>query len=573
MNVNEDWLMKETDLGFSIFIKIHSGQQRYEPPQWNHVLQQVLQCSKIWDDTYRLAAKFFILQRELMWGSVRLDVLSRVWQHHGLRSEDNSMLLSASALRAVLEDTLFATKKDPTIKTNIDVDVGAELTACYLWQLFDKEREGKMTLLNAKVALAVLCRARPQDVCQFLAREAANHDGQVSERRLRAVLETLLVLPCALGEEGQLPAERSEMVELLLRSCFTQDWVKVKDQASIENWLAEADNPLLSWLCHLARMRASDQVVYIGACTVCKRRLLQCQVFRCEWCIWYWICQRCFLAGRYTLNHKLEHKVTDHITPVTLSVEKCVAMKRVMKVALCLGNSPSNHHYPTEPTLMHVPPVKIDTPTSEPLRNLRHRMKDIMTQLELEARKLQVAAAKWQSLQDAGPILAQHGQKLQILGTQLSQLVIPVGPQRPESTPLNPTRQVMHPSSGFVPRILELSPIMAAKTVGDSSLLTQKTEDSNCLELSTILQQHASVQPSVINSEAVQPIKALPANVALTLDKLQSLLTTSTIMEGNFTGRDNEQLAKAVHEFEELLGGLITGIEKVQKQPLHTVHQ
>jgi hypothetical protein len=116
-----------------------------------------------------------------------------------------------------------------------------------------------MTLLNAKVALAVLCRARPQDVCQLLAQEAANHDGQVSERRLRAVLESLLALPCAMGEEGQLPADRLEIVELLLRNCFTQDWVKVKDQASVEHWLAEANNPLLSWLRNLARMRASDQ--------------------------------------------------------------------------------------------------------------------------------------------------------------------------------------------------------------------------------------------------------------------------------------------------------------------------
>lgn len=71
--------------------------------------------------------------------SVRLDVLARVWQHHGLRREDNSMLLSPSTLRAVIEDVLFATSKDPSaIDSDIDVEVGAELTACFLWQLYDR---------------------------------------------------------------------------------------------------------------------------------------------------------------------------------------------------------------------------------------------------------------------------------------------------------------------------------------------------------------------------------------------------------------------------------------------------
>lgn len=125
--------------------------------------------------------------------------------------------------------------------------------------LFHRDREGKMTLLSAKVALSVLSRARPQDVCRLLALEASNHDGQVSERRLRAVLEALVALPCALGEEGQLVAEQGEMVELLLRSCFTQDWNKVKDQAAVESWLSEADNPVLAWLRKLARMRVSNQ--------------------------------------------------------------------------------------------------------------------------------------------------------------------------------------------------------------------------------------------------------------------------------------------------------------------------
>lgn len=116
-----------------------------------------------------------------------------------------------------------------------------------------------MTLLSAKVVLAILSRARPQDVWHLLANEAANHDGQVSERRLRAVLEALVELPCALGEEAQLVAERSEMVELLLRNCFTQDWIKVKDQASVERWFAESVNPLICWLWNLARMRVSKQ--------------------------------------------------------------------------------------------------------------------------------------------------------------------------------------------------------------------------------------------------------------------------------------------------------------------------
>lgn len=39
-------------------------------------------------------------------------------------------------------------------------------------------------------------------------------------------------------------------------------------------------------------------------------------------------------------------------------------------------------------------------------------------------RKLQVAAAKWQTIQEAAPALSRHGQRLQILGTQLTQLVV-----------------------------------------------------------------------------------------------------------------------------------------------------
>lgn len=122
-----------------------------------------------------------------------------------------------------------------------------------------RERAGKMTLLNAKVVLAILSRARPQDVWHLLAHEASNHDGQVSERRLRAVLESLVEVPCTLGEEAQIIAERTEVVELLLRDCFTQEWIKVKDQGSVERWFAESVNPVLCWLWNLARMRVSKQ--------------------------------------------------------------------------------------------------------------------------------------------------------------------------------------------------------------------------------------------------------------------------------------------------------------------------
>lgn len=61
------------------------------------------------------------------------------------------------------------------------------------------------------------------------------------------------------------------------------------------------------------------------------------------------------------------------------------------------------------------------------------------------------------------------------------------------------------------------------------------TEDADSLELSTILHQHASVQPSLSATQHnAVPQLPLPASVASTLDKLQALLATSTTMEGKY---------------------------------------
>jgi len=166
------------NFGFYKFVVIflqRADSRRYDPPGWSEVVSQVRQCQELRGVQRRTAAKLKVLSDAVHWSEVRLEVLRLVLEHHGFRREDNAMVLSPGVLRTVLEDVLFATSKEKPL----DVDMGTELTACFLWQTFDRQRTAQLTLLQAKTALAVLSKAFPSDLFAFLAAEAADHDGQV----------------------------------------------------------------------------------------------------------------------------------------------------------------------------------------------------------------------------------------------------------------------------------------------------------------------------------------------------------------------------------------------------------
>jgi hypothetical protein len=139
------------------------------------VVSQVRGCSELRGAHRRTAAKLKVASEAVRWAPVRLEVVRLVLEHHGFRREDNAMIVSPSVLRAVLADVLFATSRD----TPLDVDTATELTACLLWQTFDRHRAAQLTLLQAKTALALLSAALPSQLFAFLAAEVADHDGQV----------------------------------------------------------------------------------------------------------------------------------------------------------------------------------------------------------------------------------------------------------------------------------------------------------------------------------------------------------------------------------------------------------
>jgi EF hand len=192
----------------------------------------VRQCQELSGNFRRTGAKLKVLSDAIHWSEVRLEVLRLVLEHHGFRREDNAMVLSPSVLRAVLEDVLFATSKNK----NVDVEMGTELTACFLWQTFDRHRTASLTLLQAKTALAVLSKAFPSELFAFLAAEAADHDGQVGPRRLKPMLEALKMLMEALGEDVSY-----EFKDKRLNQVEAEEWMKSK----------------MGWATHLARFRAS----------------------------------------------------------------------------------------------------------------------------------------------------------------------------------------------------------------------------------------------------------------------------------------------------------------------------
>ncbi|XP_059469000.1 dystrotelin-like [Neocloeon triangulifer] len=356
-----EWSGREDAQGFSIFVRADC--RRYEPPGWSDVVTKVRQCQELRGVHRRTAAKLKVLSDAISWSDVRLDVFRLVLEHHGFRREDNSMLLSPTALRAVLEDVFFALSREKAL----DVEMAAELTACLLWQAFDRHRTGCLTLLQAKTTLAILSRAFPSELFAYLAHEAADHDGQVGPLRMKPLLEAVRVFMKAVGED----VASLEFKERRINHVEAEEWMKAR----------------MGWAAHLARFRVNLREIWHGPCVVCKQTGLQGQAFLCQSCPWYWVCRRCVLSGKYTYGHQPSHPLKDFVTPPNVIVEVMKAGGRVMKKAFSHKRRQSKQKF-TEPVGL----------------------------------RLQSSAEQWENLQEASRALEDHGQRLQALGLRLTGL-------------------------------------------------------------------------------------------------------------------------------------------------------
>ncbi|XP_065332233.1 dystrophin-like [Cloeon dipterum] len=487
-----EWSGREDAQGFSIFVRQSS--RRYDPPGWTDVVTKVRQCQELQGIQRRIGAKLKVLSDSVFWSEVHLEAFRLVLEHHGFRREDNSMLLSPTALRAVLEDVFYAVSKE----SPMDVEMAAELTACLLWQAFDRHRSGCLTLLQAKATLAILSKAYPSELFAFLAHEAADHDGLVGPLRMKPLLDAIMVFMQVLGENiGNL-----EFKEKRLNQVEAEIWMKNR----------------MGWAAHLSRFRVHVREIWRGPCVVCKQAGLRGQAFLCQSCPWYWVCRRCVLSGKYTHGHLPSHPLKDFVTPPNMFAEFMKAGGRVVKKTFSPKRRERNQNISEPVGLIEVPQVVNAGPAEEPLWSLKMRLRLIISQINEEGRRLQSAAEQWVNLHEASRVLEDHGQRLQELGLRL--------------TGLTSEHQITSTPKSSSSRSFEISSIPGPETA---------------LEFSTVLQKRISVP-----AESRAPVTAA-------LNKLQSMLNGTTHFEESFG--DNEQLERAAQELESLLGGVIADIE------------
>ncbi|KMQ95552.1 isoform b [Lasius niger] len=119
-----------------------------------NIMRSIQGCNAIRYTSYRTAAKMQILHKELNMQHVQLELIAGVFERHRLSITENCVNLDSSEIEDVLSDIYFAAQKESNF--NFDVDFVTKLATNYILNTFDKQSTGNILVFSVKVALVLL---------------------------------------------------------------------------------------------------------------------------------------------------------------------------------------------------------------------------------------------------------------------------------------------------------------------------------------------------------------------------------------------------------------------------------
>ncbi|XP_018566008.1 dystrophin-related protein 2-like [Anoplophora glabripennis] len=584
------WRKIENEEGYPYYLNELTNVKQWDHPKFVDIRQRIDDCNYVKYSVYRVALKFRVLQNALHMEEVPLSVIAEVFERHRLGANESSLCLESCDLEAVLSDVYFAANKKNHM--NIDIDFATELMLNFLYNVYDKDRKGKIQVASTKIVLALLGNCTSIELYKFIFQLCADHNNCVTRLRLQSMLLKIVEITNFLHEDVSFG---SHLINTSIENCFSNSpgLVGINESMFI-TWL-EKGPKIFSWIPLLHRIKIAEPVMHSVTCTTCKTNPLMGLRYKCMKCSRYTQCQRCFFTGRTSHAHKLTHSMREYCTQSNDYGHTFI--KKICGLLYCsqkINNS----------TVVETKPLCSDRnylPKSyskeilcdiEPLSSPQTQLQVIIRQLEMQNRELQqILLLGSHNDKDIRRYLEEHRihvaaqiQKLKILkeylkippnspskDTRMSQETVAV-----ESTPMVQTINRPHMSVG-----MELFSPIQSITENDQRGNHVGTRPPN---FNKDITQTSSVpygiddmstwvggQPTTSNDISAlpekrmfprkSPVRELHNDLDDALAKLQQILANNFSLDESLGHIDNTNLKYAVSEVEGMLTSFIDSVE------------
>ncbi|KAJ8973910.1 hypothetical protein NQ317_000454 [Molorchus minor] len=598
------WKKVENEDGFPYYVNEIINVKQWDHPKFADIRQRLDDCNYVKYSVYRLALKFRVLQNALYMEELPLSIIAGIFEQHKLGVNEASLYLECCDLEAVLSDIFFAANKRN--HTNIDIDFASELMVNFLYNVYDKNREGKIQVSSTKIVLSILCNVSSHDLYRFIFGLCADHNNCVTRLRLQSFLSKIVEITTFLHEE---PSFGVNLVNVSIENCFTNSPGLVGiNESMFLAWL-EKGPKILSWIPLLHRIKVAEPIVHMVKCTTCKTNPLMGLRYKCIKCSRYTQCQRCFLTGRTSHSHKLTHSMREYCTQTN---EYGHAFIKTLCSLLQCSQKPTNS------TVVETKPLCSDQAYTqqsdskealcdiEPLSSPQTQLHVIIRQLELQNRELQqILLLGSHNDKEIRRYLEEHRihvaaqiQKLKLLKASYDYLnapLIPASQNRTlnkedvvESTPMVlTTDKRMHRGTGLelfspiasIPEQSTMEEHNVTRLASASKNYSQNSSSSYpyCIEeMSTWIGGPFPRQPKkqplegnlprpVITKRDGYPENPLLGELHNDLDdalaKLQQILANNFSLDRSLGPIDNGNLKYAVSEVEGMLTSIIDNVE------------
>nr|CAI5848460.1 unnamed protein product [Callosobruchus analis] len=578
------WKKFEDKDGFPYYINEHIKAQQWSHPKFADIRQRLDDCNYIKYSMYRVASKFRVLQSALFVEEVPLSLIVGVFGRHKLGVNEGSLGLEICDVEAILSDVYFASNKKNN--TNIDIDFAIDLMINFLYDVYDKDRQGLIQVTSTKIVLYILSNCTLMDLYKSLFYLYADHNNCMTRLRLQALLTKVTEIMTYLHEDS---SYGSHLINAAVEDCFKNSpgLVGISESTFI-SWL-EQHPKILSWIPLLHRIRKAEPVIHNTKCTSCKTNPFMGLRYKCTKCMRYTQCQQCFFIGRTSRSHKLTHPMREYATAVEAG--GYTFLKRIYGVLQC--SSRGEDVVETKPlcdqNAITSSQSKEVLCNIQPLSSPQTQLQLIIKQLEQQNKELQqLTSFRYKQDKDIRQYLEDHHQQIaaqiQKLKTLMEYLSAPTSNLKSqdrhrkhisESTP-------MIQDCGKKKRAAELgielfSPIVAetknfetqngltdsVKTKSQSGDLTADESSIYCMENTTWVGGHtatSSVQPPA-TSDRKSPVRKFHNELDEALVKLQQILANNFSLDESLGHVDNTNLQYAVSEVEGMLTSIIDSVE------------
>ncbi|RWS09644.1 dystrophin: isoform B-like isoform X3, partial [Dinothrombium tinctorium] len=355
----------------------------WDHPKMTELMNSLTEFNEVRYSAYRTAMKLRTVQRRLYLDLVLLENLINIFDHHGLRAQ-NDKLISVPEIISCIQSCFDGLAIDASI---VNIPLTIDLCLNWLLNLYDTvTRTGFIRVLSFKIGLIVLCKASIEDKYKYMFRLIADTRGFADERKLGLLLHDLVQVPRLLGE---IAAFGGSNIEPSVRSCFERAGNKSEIEAGdFLAWLQREPQSIV-WLPVLHRLAAAETAKHQAKCNICKQYPIIGFRYRCLKCFNFDMCQICFFAGRCAKGHKYNHPMQEYCL-ATSSGEDMRDFTRIIR-----NKFKSKRYFKKHPRVGYLPVQTVmegddlETPSPSPAHTLhRHTSQDMHSKLEIYANRL-----------------------------------------------------------------------------------------------------------------------------------------------------------------------------------------